>query len=30
MKKYRQKYIYNVNNPVYSSENVVTYNCMNL
>lgn len=29
MKTFRKKYIYNPENPVYSSDTARTYNCMN-
>lgn len=29
MKTFRQKYVYNPENPIYVSSNVKTYNCMN-
>lgn len=29
MQSFRKKYLYNPENPIYSSENVKTYNCMN-
>lgn len=29
MQTFRKKYIYNSENPIYSSETACTYNCMN-